>query len=96
MPGVDATQDGMLFVSPADGSSHTKVAGAAPIDEATGWGVAIRQDSDGQLADQGSGAFSFLYIPWDTQDLVGAHIQGNDGSALQSAGEFTLQRRQAG
>ena len=96
IPGVDPNTDGMLFVAPADGSSNTKIAGAAPMDADNGWSVAIRQDSDGALADQSACAFSFLYLPWDTVGLIGGHVSGSDGNVMASAGDFTVARTATG
>lgn len=95
LPGVEnAVTDGMLFVAPTHSSSNTKIAGATPVNE--GWHVTIRDDrtlnEDNALAPRDQAGFSFLYLPWDTQNLLGGYIDGDDASSIEEAGDFTIEK----
>ena len=99
LPGVEnADLDGMLFVAPTHSSSNTKIAGATPVGDA--WHVTIRDDrtfsDDNTLAPRDQSGFSFLYLPWNTTDLVGGYINGDDAMAFESAGEFTMEKEAEG
>lgn len=98
LPGVDSLNDGMLFVAPAHDSSNTKIAGAVPTGDA--WYVTIRDDrttsDDSALNPRESSEFTFLYLPYETPGLVGGHVRGSDGNSINSAGDFTVARTEAG
>ena len=94
IPGVeDAEEDGMLFVQPANGSSNTKLAGATPEDAR--WVVALRDDretDDEVFLARGDAQFSFLYLPWNTEGLIGAYVAGDSGDLNQSMGAIAVSR----
>ena len=101
LTGVNSAEDGMLFVAPSNGSSTTRIASAFP-NEAGGWTTTVRLDDD---ADTTGGTFlgdgndfQFLYVPYSTQNLVGAHVDGATGNSINSAGDtqFSLTRTAAG
>lgn len=99
LPGVEPDEDGMLFVAPANGSSNSKIAGAAPVDEY--WFVTVRDDRETDplgetFAPLGDSAFSFVYLPWDTEDLVGAYVEGDSGEAIESKGPISVSRSSEG
>ena len=70
LPGVDSASDGMLFVSPSNGSSNTLIAAAFP-NGSGGWTAGVRRDFlsvDGvnlrpDLVMTSSNDFQFVYVP---------------------------------
>jgi len=101
LPGVDSASDGMLFVAPSNGSSTTRIASAYP-NASGGWTTTVRLEDDadttGQTFLSDGNDFQFLYVPFDTQNLIGAHVNGSDASLLTSAGNdfFNLTRNSSG
>jgi hypothetical protein len=101
LPGVDSASDGMLFVAPANGSSNTRLASAFP-NAAGGWTTTVRLDSDadttGQTFLNSGNDFQFLYVPYDTTNLIGAFVEGSNGSLKGSGGadNFSLTRTSTG
>jgi len=83
LPGVDSQGDGMLFtIGNAEGDSGRRGPSAnnAALPDGTGWYVAVR-DIENSKADptvyaSGDGgataSFSFLYVPYNADNLVGA------------------------
>jgi hypothetical protein len=101
LPGVNSASDGMLFVAPSHSDNPTNIAAAAPRDG--GWDIAVREDDDNDLSGETLVlnehlAYQFLYLPYDSTNLVGGHIQGSDAAVLNGAGgeRFALTRRGAG
>ncbi len=100
LPGVNSASDGMLFIAPANSSSSTNIAAGAPRDG--GWDVAVREDDDFELTGTslatGQSDFQFLYTPYDAANLIGGHVNGSNGSMINSSGDdhFTLTRNDAG
>jgi len=87
---------GMLFVQPANSSSQTLIAGAVPEAGQESWIVANREDDGADWATAGRAEFSFLFVPWESEGLVGALISGTAGTTVQSRGLFSITRRQTG
>jgi hypothetical protein len=88
---------GMLFVSSTDPDSSLSLVSAHPRDG--GWDIASRQDSDDDPTGQtlnftasgnNDANFLFVYIPYTARNLVGGHIRGTDGSAIEQRGDFSL------
>lgn len=100
LPGVNSLTDGMLFtVSNDEGDSvRGNYVNNAPIQDGAGWQVAIRgiEESKADPALYTSSSFSFLYVPYDSVNLIGARIRGTTGSVIKGAGTFTLTRQSAG
>jgi hypothetical protein len=103
LPGVNSATDGMLFVAPTHDNNNTNIAAAFP--NAGGWTVSVREDdSDVVSGDQSSllagdqNGFQFLYVPYSAPGLIGGHVNGVDGSLINSAGDqrFVLTRTSAG
>jgi hypothetical protein len=103
LPGVNSAADGMLFVAPTDADNAANIAAAFP--NAGGWTVSVREDNnetlnggqDSLVVGPGN-AFQFLYVPYSAPGLIGGHVNGANGSLINSAGNqsFILTRRSAG
>jgi hypothetical protein len=107
LPGVNATNDGMLFTVGNDENNSIRgpQVNNAALPDGSGWYVAVRDletsKADPTIYATGGGndagsSFSFVFIPWNSQNLVGAHVKGTDGSVIKGAGNFTLQRLSTG
>ncbi len=102
LPGVDAQTNGMLFTVANDEGDTLRgpYANNAPLADGSGWRVAIRgieeSKSDPTLYANSHSAFSFLYVPFTADKLIGARIHGADASTIRGAGAFTLSRLEAG
>jgi len=100
IPNVSSTNDGMLFTIGNDesGGDRGPAAQNAALPDGSGWYVAVR-DIENSKADptvyatgvgEDSGAsFSFLYLPFDADNLIGGHIATN-GATIKGAGNFTV------
>jgi len=101
LPGVNSATDGMLFVAPANGSSQTRIAAAFP-NNSGGWTTNVRFDEDADVTGQtildSGNDFQFVYIPYDAVNLIGGHVEGSNGSLINSAGSalFDVVRNSAG
>ena len=97
--GVHSLNDGMLFTNSADGSSSTNITSAAPLADGSGWQFTAREDSqelNDTVAARDQASFSFVYVPYDANGLVGGHINGDDASTIGGAGDFNVARSAAG
>jgi hypothetical protein len=103
LPGIDSDTDGMLFVAPTDDGNLSNIAAAFPNND--GWTVSVREDENFVVSgDQTSlvpgdqNDFQFLFVPYAAQRLIGGHVNGADGSLINSSGDqsFNLSRTSAG
>jgi hypothetical protein len=99
LPGVNALEDGMLFVTSSDGSSDVNIVGVAPMENGAGWLVSIREDSEVYndiLDNDGQSKFQFVYVPFNAERLIGGAIIGATGEKRKAAGDFTIARTGTG
>lgn len=99
LPGVNSLTNGMLFAASSDGGSDVNVVGLAPKEDGTGWTLTIREDSatDAEtLAAADQSEFQFVYVPYEANNLIGGHINGQDAAKRTSRGDFTIVRTAAG
>jgi hypothetical protein len=99
LPGVNALEAGMIFAASSDGGSDVNIVGVQPKEDGSGWRVTIREDSEIEaetLAVAGQSEFQFVYVPFESQGLVGGHILGGDGSPRKAVGSFTSKRTGTG
>lgn len=99
LPGVHSLDDGMIFATSSDGASDVNVVGVLPKSDGTGWTLTIREDSETgpeTLAAAGQSEFQFVYVPFNSQRLVGGHIVGTDGSKRKAVGNFSVTRTATG
>jgi len=106
LPGVNSVSDGMLFTIGNDENNSVRgpLASNAALQDGSGWYVAVRDmetsKADPTIYASGGGndagaSFSFLYVPYNADNLIGGHIATN-GSTLKGAGGFTVTRLSAG
>ncbi len=107
LPGVNSLTDGLLFTiaNEEGGNLRGSFANNAPKPDGSGWLVAIRgveesKDDPTQYAEKngsdGTSKFSFVYIPYNSQNLNAARVKGSDATAYKSVGEHTLVRLSTG
>jgi hypothetical protein len=101
LPNVNSATDGMLFVAPTHDNNLTNIAAARPV--TGGWNVAVREDDNddfsGQtIVDGTQNSFQFLYVPYTANNLIGGHVNGTNGTLINSAGNmgFDITRTGAG
>jgi hypothetical protein len=106
LPGVNSLNDGMLFTIGNDenNSKRGPSASNAALRDGSGWYVAVR-DMETSKADptiyatgdgnDASASFSFVYIPYNADNLIAGHI-ANNGSTIKGAGAFTLSHLSTG
>ncbi len=101
LPGVTPA-DGMLFAQNVNDTNESYITGVLPT--AAGWDILQRRDeiadpagiSPGAFAsNDGNARFTFVFVPWSANNLIGAHVAG-DGSLIRSEGGFTLTRQSEG
>lgn len=107
LPGVNSVTDGMLFTVGDDENNSVSGPSAnnAALPDGSGWYVAVRdiETSAGNptvyATDGGNDAgtsFSFIFVPWTANNLIGAHIRGSDGSTIMGKGSYSLTRLSVG
>ena len=99
LPGVNSRTDGMLFTISNEGSATgTRITAVDPKADGAGWDVMIRTDDEPDPSYQGEFAlaFSFLYVPYESTRLIGAHVRGSDGNILNGRGNYQVDRLSAG
>ena len=100
LPGVNSVNDGMLFTTGNDENNSTRGPSAsnAALTDGSGWYVAVRDmetsKADPTIYATGGGgdagsSFSFLYVPYNADNLVGGHIATN-GTKIKGAGNFSI------
>jgi hypothetical protein len=105
LPGVNSQTNGMLFtVANDEGNSlRGNYANNAPRADGSGWDVWIRgigeSAADPTLATGGVGdnsdSFSFLYVPFDADNLVGGVVH-RDGTLKKQVGTYTVAKLSTG
>jgi hypothetical protein len=106
-PGVNSQTDGMLFTIADNENNGLKgpFANNAALPNGNGWYVAVRDIVTGTAdptvyatdgtSDAGT-SFSFIYIPYNAQNLIGGHISGTNGATIKGAGNYTISRLSTG
>ena len=99
LPDVNARTDGMLFtmsIERASTSNHITV--TEPHTDGSGWEIMIRFDheTDPSFAAESGLAFSFLYVPYASGNLIGGHIRGSDANVINGRGNYAIKRISTG
>jgi hypothetical protein len=95
LPGVNSKTDGMLFMtSVAPSSASGMILSPAAKDDGSGWDVwgRFNTESDPLFQEESNLDFSFLFVPYNTDRLIGAHIRGTDGAVINGRGNFIMKR----
>jgi hypothetical protein len=97
LPNANSATDGMIFATSTSGSSDVRIISLAPKTDGSGWIVNARRasESDPTVLDNQNSQFQFVYVPFNSSNLIGGYISSN-GTAVKSAGTFTLTRTAAG
>ena len=91
---VDSRTDGLLF---AIGNNNSNIIVNTGVKtDGSGWDIRV-QNNTADFAPTGIDAlFSFLYLPLDTENLIGGRYDGIGAANVASAGAFTMDRLDVG
>src|SRR6185503_197512 len=97
LPGINSTNDGMIFATSTQAGSDVKIVSVAPKSDGSGWIVTARAASqtDPSVLATGNSQFQFVYVPYNASNLIGGWI-APDGSKMKAAGNFTIARTGTG
>jgi len=87
----------MIFATSTQAGSDVKIISLAPKADGSGWIVNSRRasESDPTALDAADSQFQFVYVPYNSSNLIGGYISSN-GTPIKSAGNFSLTRTAAG
>ena len=92
--GVDPRQDGLLF---AIGNNNDNiVVQTGVLADGTGWDVRVEDNATNHGATGEDKDFSFVYLPYETEGLIGGYYDGLANHSISSVGEFTMERLSVG
>ncbi|TWU26016.1 metallophosphoesterase [Bythopirellula polymerisocia] len=92
--GVDSQTDGLLF---AIGNNNSNiVVQTAPFSDGSGWDLRVQNNGTNFSGTGLDRDFSFLYLPYDTEGLIGGLYEGASDSHISSAGTFAMTRLSVG
>jgi len=93
---VDSRSDGLLFA--IGNNNSNKIVNTGVLADGSGWDLRIQNNTSSFLATGTDTAadFSVLYIPMETENLIGGRYDGVAGANLTSAGTFTMDRLATG
>jgi len=102
LPGVNSQTDGMLFTVANDEGNTVRgnYANNAPRADGSGWDVWVR-GIDESISNpaltpiDNSGSFSFLYVPFNADNLVGGVVR-RDGTLKKQVGTYTVAKLSTG
>ncbi len=92
--GVDSRTDGLLFVIANNNDNVTVQTG--PFADGNGWDIRVEDNATNHAATGEDREWSFVYLPYDTEGLVGGYYDGLANSNLASVGDFTMNRLATG
>ena len=95
LPGVNSKSDGMLFTTSVEPDKvGLMMISVAANEDGSGWDLWGRRntEADGLFQEESNLDFSFLYVPYDADRLIGGHIRGKDGAVINGRGGFALKR----
>jgi hypothetical protein len=92
--GVDSRTDGLLFVIANNNDNVTVQTG--PFDDGNGWDIRVEDNATNHAATGEDREWSFVYLPYNTEGLVGGYYDGLANSNLTSSGDFTMNRLATG
>jgi hypothetical protein len=101
LPGVNSLTDGMLLTVGNDENNGIRgpFANNAALPDGSGWYVAVRDIETSKAdptvyattgtSDAGS-SFSFLFVPWNADNLLAGYIRGTNAAVIHGAGNFSV------
>ena len=92
--GVDSRSDGLLFAIANNNDNITVQTG--PFADGNGWDIRVEDNATNHAATGEDREWSFVYLPYDTEGLVGGYYDGLANSNLASVGDFTMNRLATG
>ncbi len=106
LAGVNSSADGMLFTIGNDENNSVRGPSAsnAALDDGSGWYVAVRDMETSKVdptvyatggASDAGASFSFLYVPYASDNLIGGHIAPG-GSTIKGSGNFSVSHLSTG
>jgi hypothetical protein len=84
----------MLFVIANNNDNITVQTGA--FDDGNGWDIRVEDNATNHAATGEDREWSFVYLPYNTEGLVGGYYDGLTNANLTSAGDFTMNRLATG
>ncbi len=106
IPGVNSLTDGILLTTGNDENNGIRGphANNAALPDGSGWYVAVRDIETSKpdptiyamtSGDDAGSSFSYIYIPYNSDNLVAGHISTN-GTKIGGAGSFSVSRLSTG
>ncbi|WP_145060116.1 metallophosphoesterase [Adhaeretor mobilis] len=92
--GVNSQSEGLLFAI-GNNNSNTVVQ-TAPYSDGSGWDMRVQHNGAAFSATGVDRNFSFIYLPYDTEGMIGGLYDGATDSHISSAGDFTMSRLSTG
>ena len=91
---VDSRNDGLLFA--IANNNDNIVVQTGPFDDGSGWDIRVEDNATQHGATGEDRDWSFLYLPYDTEGLVGGNYDGIANTHISSVGDFTMNRLSTG
>lgn len=107
LPGINSVSDGILLTVGNNENAGIRgpFANNAALPDGSGWYVAVRDIETSKAdptvyattgsSDAGS-SFSFLYVPWNADNLLAGYIRGTNGAVIHGAGNFSVSHLSTG
>jgi hypothetical protein len=88
--GVDSRNDGLLFA--IANNNDNIVVQTGPSGDGSGWDVRVEDNATNHAATGEDRDWSFVYLPYETEGLIGGLYDGLDNLHVSSTGSFTMNR----
>ncbi len=92
--GVDSRNDGLLFA--IANNNDNIVVQTGPSTDGSSWDVRVEDNATNHGATGEDREWSFLYLPYETEGLIGGLYDGASNSHISSVGSFTMNRLSVG
>ncbi len=86
---VNSRTDGLLFA--IGNANSNRIVNTGVLADGSGWDLRVQNNTTSFAQTGIDSEFSFVYLPLDTENLVGGRYNGIAGVNLSSAGTFTMQ-----
>jgi hypothetical protein len=92
--GVDSRTDGLLFAIANNNDNITVQTG--PLADGNGWYIRVEDYATNHAATGEDRDWSFVYLPYEIDGLVGGYYDGLANTHVASVGDFTMNRLATG